>query len=47
MKLKYWIELLYKTDYLKKAEYDSLFTECRDMTNILSRIILPTKNTIE
>ena len=40
---EYWIELLYKTDYLSKSEYDSIFPDCRELTNILSKIILTTK----
>ena len=43
---EYWIELLYKTEYLSKAEYDSIFPECRELTNILSKIVLTTKESI-
>ena len=44
---EYWLELLYKTDYISKKEYNSIFPECRDLTNILSKIILTTKATTE
>ncbi len=40
---EYWIELLRETDYLTPAEFDSLFPECRELTNILAKIILTTK----
>ena len=40
---EYWIELLYKTEYLTKQEYDSLFPECREITSILSQIVITTK----
>ena len=40
---EYWLELLYKTDYITKKEFDSIFPECRDLTNILSKIILTIK----
>ena len=40
---EYWLELLYKTEYISKKEYDSIFPECRELTNILSQIILTTK----
>ena len=44
---EYWIELLYKTDFLSKTEYESLFPECRELTSILAQIILTTKDSIE
>ena len=44
---EYWLELLYKTEYLTKAEYDSIFPECRELTNILSKIVLTTKESIK
>ncbi len=40
---EYWLELLYKTDYITNKEFDSIFPDCRDLTNILSKIILTTK----
>ena len=32
---EYWLELLYKTEYISKKEYDSIFPQCRELTNIL------------
>ena len=40
---EYWIELLHKTDYISDKEYSSLYPECRELTSILSQIILTTK----
>lgn len=36
---EYWLELLYKTDYLSEKEYESIFTDCRELTNILASIV--------
>ncbi len=44
---EYWIELLHETEYLSEPEFDSLFQDCRELTNILSKIILTTKNNQE
>ena len=35
---KYWIELLYNTEYLTKEEYVSLFADCNEIYNLLSSI---------
>ena len=40
---EYWLELLYKTDYISDKEYNSIFPECRELTSILSQIIFTTK----
>ncbi|MBR4148518.1 MAG: four helix bundle protein [Rikenellaceae bacterium] len=40
---EYWIELLHRTDYITQKEFDSIFSECRELTNILSKIIITTK----
>ncbi len=40
---EYWLELLYKTEYISQVEYDSIFSDCRNLTNILSKIILTIK----
>ncbi|MBP3316941.1 MAG: four helix bundle protein [Alistipes sp.] len=41
---EYWLELLYKTEYISDKEYHSIFPECRELTNILSQIVLTTKS---
>ena len=43
---EYWLELLCKTEYISQKEYDSIFPECRELTNILSKIIITTKDTL-
>ena len=35
----YWLELLYKTDYLKKEEYESLRQDCNELKRMLTSII--------
>ena len=43
---EYWLELLHTTEYINDAQFESIFSECRDITNILSKIVITTK-TIE
>lgn len=33
---KYWLELLYKTDYLSEAEYNSIDTDCTELIKLLT-----------
>ena len=33
---EYWLELLHSTDYLAENEFKSIFTDCRELTNILA-----------
>ena len=40
---EYWLEVLHHTDFITQKEFDSMFTECRELTNILSKIIITTK----
>jgi len=40
---EYWLELLHATDYLDKPQFDALFSECRDLTNILSKIVISSR----
>ena len=40
---EYWLEVLHRTDFITQKEFDSMFTECRELTNILSKIIITTK----
>ena len=42
---EYWLELLHETGYLDDVQFDSIFSECRELTNILSKIVITTKNT--
>ena len=34
---EYWLELLHSTDYLAENEFKSIFTDCRELTNILCK----------
>ena len=42
---EYWLELLYSTDYLAENEFKSIFTDCRELTNILASILKTMKET--
>ena len=42
----YWIELLYRTDYLTVAQYQSVMADCRELKKILSSITKSTKETL-
>ena len=35
---EYWLKLLYRTDYLSKAQYDSISTDSRELLGILMAI---------
>ena len=43
---EYWIELLHRTDYINKVEFDSIFKDCKEITKILMSIV-KTTNTAE
>ena len=36
METKYWLELLYETEYLTKQEFQSLNSDCEELRRILS-----------
>lgn len=36
---EYWLELLYRTDLLDESEYNSIFSDCRELTNIIASIV--------
>ena len=40
---EYWIKLLYATDYLTQAEYDSILPDCVELTKILTAILKSSK----
>lgn len=40
---EYWLELLHKTDFLDDVAYQSMFTDCRELTNLLASIVKTTK----
>ena len=43
----YWIDLLFKTDYLSEKSYTSISTDCKSIRNILSKITKTTKENLE
>ena len=42
---EYWIELLHRTDYINKVEFDSIFKDCKEITKILMSIVKTTNTT--
>ena len=44
---EYWLEVLHRTDFITDKEFDSMFCECRELTNILAKIIITTKERSE
>ena len=40
---KYWIELLYATDYLTQKEYSSVLSDCTELIKLLTAITKTTK----
>ena len=41
---EYWLELLYKTDYITDKEFESIFADCRELTKLLTSIVKTTKD---
>ena len=44
---KYWIELLYETDYLTKEEYNSIVDDCTEIQKLLTTITKTTKSELD
>lgn len=42
---EYWLELLVETEYITKAEFDSLYTDCNEILRMLTSIIKTTTGT--
>jgi len=42
----YWIELLYKTEYLSNEEYNSLYNDATELIKIIKSIIISTKQNV-
>ncbi|MBR3206575.1 MAG: four helix bundle protein [Bacillus sp. (in: Bacteria)] len=40
----YWLELLNETDYLTKAQYESIYADCEELIKLLVSIIKSAKN---
>lgn len=43
---EYWIELLYKTDYITEKEFESIFSDCQEISKLLTRIVKTTREKI-
>ncbi len=43
----YWLELLYKSDYLKEEEYNSIYKDCSEIKKLLSAITKTVKENQE
>ena len=41
---KYWLELLYSTNYITEKEYNSILSDCEELLKLLSSITKTTKN---
>ena len=41
----YWIDLLHETNYINDTEYDSIFTDCKRIIAVLTKIIKNSKTT--
>lgn len=44
---KYWLELLYATEYLTQKEYDSILFDCTELMKLLTAITKTTRNQID
>ena len=40
---EYWLELLYETNYLNRAQYDSIYSDCGKIVGTLTKIIRKAK----
>ena len=43
---EYWIELLYRTNYISDNEFQSIFNDCNELTKLLTSITKTTKERI-
>ena len=41
---KYWLKLLYKTDYITKVQFDSVESDLKEIISLLTAICKTTKN---
>ena len=39
----YWLELLFRTDYLSESQYNSIARDCKELHNLLSSITKSTR----
>lgn len=43
---KYWIRLLFATEYLSEMEYSSILEDCTELEKLLTSIVKTTKDTL-
>ena len=43
----YWLELLMKTNYLDKSEYESINNDATEIIKLLTKIIVTSRNNIK
>ena len=36
---EYWLEVLFRTDFLTRSEFNAIFKDCRELTNLLASIV--------
>ena len=41
---EYWLELLKDNEFLTPDQYNSMYKDCRELTNILSQIVITSKS---
>lgn len=39
----FWLELLYKTEYINQQQYESLDKDCKELNKLLTAIVNTTK----
>ncbi len=44
---EYWLELLYRTDYITDKEIRSIFADCKELVRILTSIVKTTREKTE
>lgn len=44
---KHWLRLLYKTDYINKIQFDSIYGDATEVEKILTKIVKTTRENIE
>lgn len=44
---EYWLELLHRTDYMTDDEFKSIFSDCQELTKLLTSIVKTTKDNSE
>lgn len=43
---KYWLDLLYSTEYITEKEYNSIVSECEELLKLLTTITKTAKSTV-